>query len=119
MREGTRTALLEEGRVDEGFVKRAVAAAAEATPGNRVRAGLETLIAMAEDDRANARSALRELRTDHVRLRRLEAWLGGDPQRATLGVGAAIQIAAAELDSPDPDFERLTPELLHWLEGRW
>jgi hypothetical protein len=119
MREGTKTALLVKERLDEVFVKRASAAAAEAPPACRVRAGLEVLIGTAETDPAAARSALRELRTDHLRLGRLEAWLGGDPDRATFGLGAAIQIADTELASPSPDLERLVPELLRWLEGEW
>jgi hypothetical protein len=119
MREGTRTALLEEGPLDEGFVERASAAAEEALPEDRVRAGLEAAIAEAETDPATARSALRQLRSDHRRLAHLEAWLGGDPNRATFGLGAAIQLADTELTAEEPDFERLTPELLRWLEGDW
>jgi hypothetical protein len=119
MREGTRTALLVEGQLDEGIVKRAIAAVEEASPEHRVRVGLEAVIAEAETDPAAARSALRELRTDHLRLSRLEAWLGGDPDRATFGLGAAIQLAAAELASDTPDLDRLAPELLRWLEGDW
>jgi hypothetical protein len=119
MREGTRTALLVEGPLDEVFVKRATVAVEEASPECRVRAGLEALIGTAETDPAAARSALRELRTDHPRLGRLEAWLGGDPDRATFGLGAAIQLADTELASASPDLDRLTPELLRWLEGDW
>jgi hypothetical protein len=119
MREGTRTALLVEGQSDEVFVKRAIAAAEEAPPGHRVRAGLEALIEVAETDPAAARSALCEFRTDHVRLGHLEAWLGGDPDRATFGLGAAIQLADTELASVTPDLDRLAPELLRWLEGDW
>jgi hypothetical protein len=119
MREGTRTVLLEEGREEEAFVKRATAAAKEAGPANRVRAGLTALIDAAEADPAAARSALVELRGDHFRLARIEAWLGGDPDRATFGLGAAIQLAETELSSPDPDLDRLVPELLRWLEGNW
>lgn len=119
MREGTRTALLEKGRFDEGTVKRAIAATEEALPENRIRAGLEVLIDLAETDPATARSTLRELRGDHVRLARIEAWLGGDPDRTTFGLGAAIQLANTELASPTPDLEGLEPELLHWLEGEW
>jgi hypothetical protein len=119
MREGTRTALLVEGPLDEVFVKRATAAAEEALPEHRVRTGLEALIETAETDPAAARSALHELRADHLRLGRLEAWLGGDPDRATFGLGAAIQLAETELAAPDPDLEGLIPELLRWLEGEW
>lgn len=119
MRESTRTALLEKGGLDEGIVKRAIAAAEEAPPEDQVRAGLEAVIDVAETDPAAARSALHELRADHLRLAQLEAWLGGDPDRATFGLGAAIQLADAELASPAPDLERLAPELLRWLEGDW
>ncbi len=119
MREGTRTALLEKGRFDEETVKRAIAATEGAQPEDRVRAGLEALIDLAETDPAAARSALRVLRTDHRRLGQIEAWLGGDPDRATFGLGAAIQLAGTELASPAPNLERLTPELLAWLEGDW
>ena len=69
-------------------------------------------------DRASPAS-LRELRADYDRLDRLEAWLGGDPDRATFGLGAAIQLAATELDRPGPDLQALVPELLRWLEGDW
>lgn len=119
MREGTKTVLLEEGRVDEGVVKRAIAAAEEAPPEDRVKAGLEAVIAVAETDPAAARSALQQLRADHKRLNQIEAWLGGDPDRATFGLGAAIQLLDTELASPIPDLESLIPELLRWLEGEW
>jgi hypothetical protein len=119
MREGTKTALLEKEWLDEGIVKRAEVATEEAPPDSRVRAGLEVLIAMAETDPTAARSALLEFRTDHRRQSRLEAWLGGDPQRATFGLGAAMQIAETELTSDAPDLETLVPELVRWLEGEW
>lgn len=119
MREGTKTVLLEEGQLDEGIVKRATAAAEEAPPEHRVRVGLQALIEAAETDPAAARLALRELRADHSRLARLETWLGGEPERTTFGLGAAIQVAGAELATPEPELERLTPELLRWLEGSW
>ncbi len=119
MRESTRTALLEDGRLDEEFVQRATVAAKEALPKHRVRAGLGVLIELAETDPAAARSALLALRTDHRRLGRLEAWLGGDPDRATFGLGAAIQLAETELASDAPDLDGLAPELLRWLEDDW
>lgn len=117
MRESTKTALLDAGHLDEEFVKSAIAAVEGVSPRDRVRAGLEALIAMAETDPAAARSSLRELRADHDRLGRLEAWLGGDPDRATFGLGAAIQLTDTALASPQPNLERLAPDLLHWLEG--
>ena len=119
MREGTKTALLVEGPLDEEIVERATAAAEEAPPGSRVRAGLEVLIDTAETDPTAARSALLEFRTDHLRLRQVEAWLGGDPDRATFGLGAAIQLALAELTQDEPDLHRLVPDMLPWLEGDW
>lgn len=119
MREGTRTAVPQEGQPDERFARRALVAAEEASPAHRVRAGLEALIVMAEDDPAAARSTLRQLRTDHRQLAHLEAWLGGDPDRTTFGLGAAIQLADAELSSPDADLHALVEELLPWLEGGW
>lgn len=119
MREGTRTVLLVEGQLDEEIVKRATAAAEGASPGLRVRAGLEVLIETAETDPAAARSALLALRTDHLRMGRLEAWLGGDPDRVTFGLGAAMQIADTELASGTPDLAARLPELVHWLEGDW
>lgn len=119
MREGTKTALLEEGQLDEGLVKQAIAIAEEAIPEDRVSIGLEALIDVAERDPAAARSALQELRADHRRLGQLEAWLGGDPDRTTFGLGAAIQLADTELASPAPDLEALVPELVRWLKGEW
>jgi len=119
VREGTKTALLDAGHLDEEFVKSATAATEEVPARDRVRAGLEALIAVAESDPTAARSALRQLRADHDRLGRIEAWLGGDPDRATFGLGAAIQLTDTALASPQPDLERLAPELLHWLEGSW
>jgi hypothetical protein len=119
MREGTKTALLDKGRLDEEIVKRVTAAVEEAPPEQRARAGLEALIAMAETDPAAARSALLDFRTDPLRLSQVEAWLGGDPDRATFGLGAAIQIADAELTRDEPDLQRLVPDLLRWLEGDW
>jgi hypothetical protein len=119
MKESTKTALLDKGRLDEEIVKRATAAIEEAPPGHRVRAGLEALITVAETDPAAARLALREFRTDHLRMSRLEAWLGGDPDRTTFALGAAIQLVDAELAAAVPDLYGLLPELMRWLEGDW
>jgi len=119
MREGTKTPLLEKGRFEEGIVKRATVAIEGAPPAERVRAGLQAAIAEAETDPAAARSALQGLRTDPGRLAELETWLGGDLNRATFGLGAAIQLTAAELACEAPDLEGIAPELLRWLEGDW
>ncbi|HEX5762817.1 MAG TPA: hypothetical protein VFY04_06820 [Solirubrobacterales bacterium] len=118
MREGTRTALLVEGRVHEDLVKRAIAAAEEVPPEDRVRTGLEAVVAHAETDPAATRSALSELRTDHAALDELEACLGGGKE-TTLALGAAIQVALCELDSPEPDLRARLPELRRWLEADW
>lgn len=119
MGEGTRTALLEKGRLDEESVKRAQAAAYRAALDGGIRAGLEVAIEDAETDPAAARVALAKLRGDRAALKRIEDWLGGDPARATFGLGAAIAIATRELGSAEPDLRALTPQLLHWLEGEW
>lgn len=117
MSEGTKTALPPKGRLDKQIARRAIAVAEDAPPEDRVRAGLEAMIEMAEIDPAAARLALHELRSDHRRLGRLEAWIGGDPDRTTFGLGAAIQLVDAELASPTPDLSERIPELLRWLEG--
>ena len=119
MSESTETALAVESRVDGGLVEWALAAAAEAPRGERVRAGLEAAVAFAESDPEAARAALWALRGNHAALTRLEACLGGGAERATLGLGAAIQLAGAELASPAPDLHRRIPELRRWLEGGW
>lgn len=119
MREGTKTALLAEGHLDEGIVKRAIAAAEEASPDDRVRTGLEAVIEYAEADPAAARTALSALRSDHRGLARLESCLRGSADRATLALGAAIQVAITELASPVPDLRGRLPELERWLEGDW
>jgi hypothetical protein len=119
VREGTRTAPLAEGRLDEEIVKRVIAAAEEAPPNDRVRTGLEAAIAFAETDPAAARSALSQLRGNPSVLTRIESCLGSDAERATLALGAAIQVALTELASPDPDLRGRMPELTRWLEGDW
>jgi hypothetical protein len=119
MREGTKTALLAEGHVGEGIVKRVIAAVAGASPEDRVRTGLEAVVDYAETDPATARAALSDLRGDHAALAQLEAHLPGDAERATLGLGAAIQVALTELASPTPDLRGRLPELEHWLQGDW
>jgi hypothetical protein len=119
MREGTKTAPQAEGRVEEGIVKRAVAAAEQASPSDRVRTGLEAVIDFAETDPAAARAALSALRSDHGALAQLEECLGGGAERATLSLGAAIQVALTELASPAPDLRGRLPELERWLEGDW
>lgn len=120
MVESTETVLPIEGRLDEGLIEQAIAAAeGETFSEDRVRAGLEAVVACAEADPDAARAALWELRGDHATLARLEACLGGSRESATLALGAAIQLAAAELASPAPDLRRRLPELARWLERAW
>jgi hypothetical protein len=80
-----------------------------------VQAGIEAAIALAELDPAAARAALFRLLADWDTLERLEEHVGGEPTKATLRVGAAIQFARAELASPAPELRRRLPELLDWL----
>ncbi len=125
MAESRGTALLAGGRLDEGLVERAMAAAEEAPRADRVRAALEAAVACAEADPEAARVALWELRGDHATMTRLEACLasclglGRSREQVTLGLGAAIQLAAAELASPAPDLRRHLPELTRWLRCDW
>ncbi|HEX3173049.1 MAG TPA: hypothetical protein VHQ43_02375 [Solirubrobacterales bacterium] len=120
MGEGTRGALLVKGRLDEEVVERAVSAAEEAPTDERVAAGLEAVIGMAETDPAATRSALRDLRGDHARLARLEGCLGVDgDRRAAFGLGAALQLALSELGRPEPNLRGRAPEIERWLTGAW
>jgi hypothetical protein len=120
MAENAETVLLVEGRLDEGLIERAIAAAeGETHSADRIRTGLEVVAAAAEEDPDGARTALRKLRGDHAALARLEACLGGSRKQATLALGAAVQLAASELSSPDPDLRRRLPELIRWLERGW
>jgi hypothetical protein len=108
-----------EDRFDEQEAQRMIASAASRPPKDRVRDAVERVIDLAEADPGGARQALWSLRGDCVSLERLEAGLAMSPERATLAVGAAIQLAAAELASPAPDLRGRTDELLRWLEGAW
>jgi hypothetical protein len=108
-----------EDRFDEQQVQRMIASAASAPAEERVRDAVEKVIDMAEADPGGAREALWSLRGDCVSLERLEAGLAMSPERATLAVGAAIQLADAELASPAPDLRGRTDELLRWLEDAW
>jgi hypothetical protein len=119
MGEGTRSALLVEGRLDEEIVERAISAAKEAALDNRVIAGLEAVVEIAETDPAATRSALSDLRGDHTLLARLEGCLDGSEEWATFALGAALQLALSELASPQPDLRGRIPEMERWLRGGW
>jgi hypothetical protein len=119
MGEGTRSALLVEGRLDEEIVERAVSAAEEALLDDRVIAGLEAVVEIAETDPVATRSALSDLRGDHTMLARLESCLEGTAEQATFALGAALQLALSELASPEPDLRSRIPEMERWLKGGW
>ena len=112
------TAVL-DGRLDDRLVERALEAAASAPPTERVRNAVETAVDIAESSPSEAHQALCALRGDPMALQRLEGGLDMSPERATLALGAAIQIAIAELASATPNLRSRTKELLCWLEGAW
>jgi hypothetical protein len=97
-------------------ITRAFEAAEEST--EPVLGGIEAAIAMAEGDPDAARAVLWRLQGDWPTLERMAEQVGGEPTQAALRVGAAIQLARAELASPEPQLRRLLPELLDWLGRR-
>jgi hypothetical protein len=119
MTEGRELAAVVDGRLDERMVERALEAAAAAAPAERIRNAVETVIEIVEAEPEAAREALLALRGDPLALKRLEAGLDMDPERATLAVGAAVQLAVTEMAGPAPDLRSRTEELLRWLEGDW
>jgi hypothetical protein len=119
MTEGRGPTAVIESRLDDQLVERMMASADAGSPAERVRDAVETAVDIAESDPEGAREALWSLRGDCVSLQRLEAGLQMSPKRATLAIGAAIQIASAELASVAPDLRGRTDELLRWLEGDW
>jgi len=118
MTEGRAVAGVVDGRLDEQLVERALEAASEAPPEDRIREAVETVVDISELDPAGTRAALWSLRSDRDAIERLEASLGMSPVRATLALGAAIELARTELGSPEPDLRSRIPELLGWLEGQ-
>jgi hypothetical protein len=119
MREDRGVALLIDGRLDERIVERAFEAATEGSYRERIRNALEAAIDAAEADPERASEALWTLRHDDATVERLVECMDCSPERATLALGAAFQIAHAELASDEPDLRGRVPELLHWLEGEW
>ncbi len=83
-----------------------------------VLGGIEAAIEMAEMNPEGARAVLWRLQGDWEMLERMDEQVGGEPTLATLRVGAAIQLARAELSSPEPQLHRLLPELMEWLGRR-
>jgi hypothetical protein len=108
-----------DGQLDEQLVGRTLEALSEAPPEERVREAVETIVDIAEFDPTGTRAALWSLRGDRDAIEQLEASLGMSPVRATLALGAAIELARAELAAPAPDLRSRMPELLGWLEGEW
>jgi hypothetical protein len=80
-----------------------------------VKAGVEAVIEMAEEDPEGTRAALWRLQTDWRTLKRLEEHLGGGSSLTTLRIGAAIHLARAELASPAPQLRQRLPDLLELL----
>lgn len=119
MTEGRAVSAVVGGRLDERLVERAFEAAALSPEGEQIRDAVETVVDISELDPEGTREALWSLRGDREGLERLEGCLKMTSERATLALGAAIQICSAELSSVDPDLRQRTPELLRWLEGAW
>ncbi len=119
MAEGRSSMAVVEDRFDEQQLQQMIASAASGPPKERVRDAVEKVIDLAEANPRGARQALWSLRGDCVSLERLEAGLAMSPERATLAIGAAIQLVDAELASPAPDLRSRTDQLLRWLEDAW
>jgi hypothetical protein len=119
MTKGRAVSAVVEGRLDERLVERAFEAAAFAPEERRIYEAVETVVDVSELDPEGTRQALWALRGSSSALERLEACLGMTPERATLALGAAIQICSAELSSAEPDLRERLPELVRWLEGAW
>ncbi len=119
MREGRGTTALVEGRLDERLVERVLEAARSAPPEDMLREAVEAIADAAELDPEGVSEALWSLRANREAVERLEAGLRMSPARATLALGAAVQLARSELATAQPDLRGRLPELLHWLEGKW
>jgi hypothetical protein len=119
MTKGRELAAVLDGTLDARLLERVLGAAREAPDSEAVRAGLEAMTAIAEEDPLGTREALWALRADADALGRLEEGLDMSPARATLALGGAIQLASAELSSAEPDLRSRLPELQRWLEGAW
>ena len=83
-----------------------------------LRAGVEAIVEIAELNPEGAREALWRLQGDWETLKLLEPHVGGSSTQAALRLGAAIQLARAELASPTPRLRQRMPELMEWLGPR-
>lgn len=119
MTEGRELAAVLDGRLDERLVARVLEAAAEAAEGDEIHDAVVRVVEIAEMDPDGTREALWALRGDAGALKGLEDGLALNPNRATLALGGAIQLASTELASVDPDLRSRMPELLRWLDGAW
>jgi hypothetical protein len=119
MEEGRELSAVLDSRVDERLLGKLTAAVSEAPPAERLLAGVEAFVEIAEADPEGTREALWALRGNQAGLREFERGLGLEAHRATLALGAAIQLASAELAAEDPNLRRRVPELVRWLEGSW
>jgi hypothetical protein len=105
--------------VGEQFVDQVIAAATAAPVADQVHDTVMQVVECAERDPRGTKEALWALRADTGALESLENGLGLAPERATLALGGAIQLASTELSSSDPDLRGRMPELMRWLEGGW
>ena len=119
MTEGRAVSAVVDGRLDQRLIERAFEAAAFAPEEGRIREAVETVVDVSELDPEGTREALWTLRGSSADLERLEACLDMESERATLALGAAIQICSAELSTVEPDLRERVPELVRWLEGAW
>lgn len=117
--EGRERAAVLDVDLDERLVARVLDAVTEAPVAERVHDTVARVVEIAERDPDGTREALWILRGQTDALAALENGLGLSPGRATLALGGAIQLASAELASPDPDLRSRMPELVRWLEGAW
>jgi hypothetical protein len=116
MGEGREALLAVHDRCYPDAVARATEVAGQSS--EPVRAVIEEALAMAEVNPEAARAALWRLQADWETLAMIEERLGGEPIKAALRIGGAIQLARAELASPEPQLSRLLPELMDWLGRR-
>lgn len=114
MGESRETLAIVEGDCPPG----GAAAVLEAANGcdDPLRRSLEAMVELSEADATAARRMLWRLQADWPTLAQLERQVGGDPVQAALRVGAAIQLARAELSSSAPDLRGRLPELLELLK---
>jgi hypothetical protein len=116
VREGReRLLIVPDDRYEVAFAQ--VCAAVDRAP-EPLRAGVEAIVEIAELNPEGAREALWRLQGDWETLKLLEPHIGGNSTQAALRLGAAIQLARAELASPAPRLRQRLPELMEWLGRR-